>query len=276
MIGEPISQKVDKILETITENIGKKKQEIKLPPQIPILNKKLIGLLGGELWILGGYASSGKTFLALQIALEASKQGFMSTYFSLEMSKEALVLRLWASLANVQPLRLMFGQFLPEEFEKIRKAKEKLKDLNLWFSDNLYHLSAIEKEIRQTKPDLVILDYIQNLLPERGEDEYTRLSNGIVRLQGLAKQLSSTIVCCSQVSNIEAKAGAYSKVIGYKGTGGLAAACDVGLWLERELGYGKKKQKVRLYCRKNRRGNLFKTTLVLSFPDGIYEEEINK
>jgi len=272
MIGETKYQIISQVLEEIVGRMGSSQNKILLPGLIPSMNKKIVGILQSELWILGGYSSSGKTFLSLQVALEASLTNWKVLYVSLEMAQTALALRLWASLAQVQPLKLQFGLFSAEEIERIKKAKEIIKNLDFYFCDSLYGISAIEKVIRELKPNLVIIDYLQNLLPDgREQSEYYTLSNGIVKLQKLAKEMMIAIWCCSQVSNVEAKEGVSSKIIGYKGSGGLAAACDVGLWLERKTKY-KETPKFGLYCRKNRRGNLFKVNLELRFPNGIFCE----
>lgn len=273
MTGENKSHRLNDILAEVVTKIGdSKRKKIVLP--MKGLSKHLVGLLEGELWILGGYTSSGKSFMALQFALEAATQGFSVGFYSLEMSREALALRIWASLCNITPMRLEFGRVLPEELERKKVSKDYLKDLNFYIHDDLY---SIDKILESSKVyDLVIIDFIQNLLPGRREDEYHKLSNAIVKIQKSAKANKNTYLVCSQLSNLEAREGTSSKIIGYKGSGGLAAACDVGLLLEKKVDYNAKeseRESYTLYCRKNRRGSLFKIPLEFKFPNGMFKEK---
>jgi replicative DNA helicase len=268
-------QRASEVLEKVFENIREKKRVIPFPKELPGLTRHLKGIFQSELWIIGGYTSSGKTFLALQMALAAAQAGFKTAYISLEMSVESLVMRIWASLAGISPMNLQFGNLTLQEIEKSKSAKTKIDQLPLYLTDSLYGIYEIEKAIREFLPDLVLIDFIQNLLSERTESEYEKISNGIIALQKLAKELNNSVIVCSQISNFEAKQGVDSSIIGLKGSGTLSSAADLVLWLEKPKGkqeFSDECNKRSLYIRKNRRGSNFYLDVVLDFPNGIFRE----
>lgn len=272
MTGEMKLKRVDEILgET---EIRKSGALLPLPKELPTLSNNLKGFLKSELWIIGGYTSSGKTFLSLQMALEVARANLKVAYFSLEMSAEALILRLWGSLAGITPLKMQFGDLTLEELNKIKSTREEIKKLPLYFTDSVYQVSGILETLEDFCPDLVIVDFIQNILPEKAEAEYEKLSTGIITFQKLAKELNCPFIVCSQVSNAEAKEGVNSSIMGLKGSGGLSAAADLVLWIEKSKAGDefKEEPKKRLYIRKNRRGSNFYLDMQLTFPNGLFKE----
>lgn len=246
----------------------------------PTIDSKYFGFAPKELWVLGAYTGSFKSYFCLQLALNLILSKRRVLYFSLEMPSEALLARIWGNLSGLSATKLEFGMLDIEEFAIKEKAKDQLLTLSdlLYFDDSSYSLPSIKNTITDLirickKPDLIILDFIQNL--QGVSEEYQRLSNSIVEIQKYSKQFDASILVVSQVSNVEAKEGANSKIIGYKGSGGLAAAADFGLWLEKKTEFEKvsDSQQVDLYFRKVRRGPNFRIQLEVEFPGGKVKEK---
>ena len=218
------------------------------------------GFLRKELVILGGFTGIGKSYMAGQILLNIAKQGFKSSYYSLEISNEMVVSRLIGSLANIRPTRIMAGLLTEEEYQKKLEAKAQLLcfDKYLAFYDSFYQLNQIRKSIDDDKPEFVVIDFIQNIFTV-GASEYERLSFASLELQRIAKEQNCCILTLSQLSNRAAREGSDSPTVEYKGSGGISQVADLGFWMEQ-----RDTNKVRLVLRKNRRGQS-KFTFDLTF-----------
>jgi len=156
-----------------------------------------------------------------------------------------------ANRTGIPSLTIFGGKFTPETDGVIDGALNHFHNKRIWIYDDVYTFKGIEdrcKAIRTiSQLDVVFVDFLQNM---QGEGSiYERMSIIPVQLQKMAKELDTCVVSMSQVSNEAARTD--SKVIGYKGAGEIAAACDLGLWLERD-----RQDKELLLCsiRKNRHG----------------------
>lgn len=267
------------IIDSMTESATTPERIIKTGFQK--IDDKYLGICPKELWVLGAYTGSGKTYFALQLSLNIAKQHKRILYFSLEMPSEALIARIWGNIAGIDSTRLEYGLLKPNEFQNKNNSLPELLSLDdyLFMKDNVYSITGMKNEINDLirankKPDVVIVDFIQNIQSEK--DEYTKLSESTVELQQFAKQVNCSFFVCSQVSNEEARSGTNSKIIGYKGSGGIAAATDMGLWLEKTVDYEIANSfiDVDLYVRKARRGPNCKLPLTIVFPGGKVKERL--
>lgn len=218
------------------------------------------GFLKKEIIILGSFTGIGKSILAGQMFYSIVSQGFLSAYFSLEISGEVLLSRLTGQMANIKPSRTMHGLLTAEELDWVRMSRAEIMTNNMLmhFHDDLYLLGEIEEQITKNKYEFVVIDFIQNILLPNSMDEYTRLSYVAVKLQKLAKATNSCILVCSQLSN---RVGSNnSGNVEYKGSGAIAQIADLGFFLTREQpnfdinGQPTGNQAVTLALRKNRRG----------------------
>lgn len=242
-------------MKTPTEIFAKIKEDKKNMEFLPTGFKKLDDFLDGgflrkELVVLGAYAGVGKSFLAGNIFYNIAKGGFKSAYFSLEISNEMIISRLAGALSNIKPTRIMAGFLTAQEYESKLNAES---DICVWdgfmyLYDDLYKLSEIEKEIRGNEYEFVVIDFIQNIMMDKG-DEYERLSHISLALQKLAKETNCCILVLSQLSNAAAKQGAME----YKGSGSIITVCDLGFFLRRSEVDGDQNS-VELELKKNRRG----------------------
>lgn len=215
------------------------------------------GFFKKELVVIGGHSGFGKSYLAGQITYNIARNGFKCAYFSLEISNEMVVSRMMGALANIKPTRIRLGLLTPEEYQKKIEAKADLEILNdnIAFYDDLYELNKILVEIRANEYDFVVVDFLQNIIT-LGEDEYTRLSRSSLELQKMAKEKNCTILALSQLSNQVAREGSKGNTLEYKGSGGIATACDLGFFIERGTNDWIENQDnlLKLGLRKNRRG----------------------
>lgn len=237
-----------------------------IDPGFRFLKKTIDALIASHLWIVGGYTSTGKTALAVELISRIinSFSWVRIAVFSLEMSTDQYLLRLAANRTGIPSLAIMKGQHIPSVQETIDEAFESLSKKNLVIYDDLYRWQDIADTARRIKRehglDVMVLDYIQNIVGDG--TIYERMSRIAPELQALAKELDCTVIALSQVSNEAVREN--TGVIAYKGAGEIAAAADLGLWLERvkdERGSTINSDTIDVVIRKNRHGALGKATL---------------
>jgi len=125
--------------------------------------------------------------------------------------------------------------------KKLLDAEKTLRKWGLVVYDDVYNVDAMRLKIKKHKlqggADVVCVDFIQNL--SGAGTLYERISDGIVKLQQMAKELEVTMLVASQVNNEAMRSN--NEVIGLKGAGELAASADIVLWLKRVKGEGNEK-----------------------------------
>jgi replicative DNA helicase len=268
-------------LKTITSRVEASADELQriIKTDFSSIDTKYLGIVPKELWVIGAYTGTGKTFFGLQLALNILRQKKKVAYFSLEMASEALLARIWGNIAGLSAMNLEYGLLKKEEYQDKLKAKEELDSYedSLFLIDNSYNLYQIKQALSDLdragkKPDVVFIDFIQNL--QGSKDEYSKLTEATVEIQKFAKEKELSFMVLSQIANAYVDGAESSKIIGYKGSGGIATGADFGLWLTKEIDYNSvtKTQNLELLFRKVRRGPQNKIPLKLTFPGGRIEE----
>ena len=172
------------------------------------LDQKTSGLQPTDLIILAGRPSMGKTALGLTIAQNAAVQeNAVIAVFSLEMSKEQLVMRMLSSEARVDAHRFRTGFLIQDEWGRIAQAVGKLSEAR-FFIDDTPGISVLEMRAKtrrlvaeQKKLDLIMVDYMQLMTGSgRVESRQQEVSQISRELKGLAKELGVPVLALSQLS----------------------------------------------------------------------------
>ena len=165
------------------------------------------GLQPSDLVIVAARPSMGKTSLVLNIAQFVAAQPNQTVgFFSLEMSKESLFLRLLTSEAHIDSHRLMSGAIGQKDYGRIAHALETMSAMRL-FIDDTAGIGVLEMRAKARRLqsehglNLIVVDYIQ-LMTGRGRFENRTLELASISrsLKGLAKELNVPIVVLSQLS----------------------------------------------------------------------------
>lgn len=243
-----------KKISAIIKNIDETKKNIEiLPTGLKAIDAFLEGgFLKKELIVLGGATGGGKSLFGGTIFYNIATKGFKSAYFSLEISNEMIVSRLLGAETNISPTKIMIKMLQEQEQEAKEDAEAKITAYEefMHFYDDLYELTAIEKEIRENKYDFVVIDFIQNIMAKGHPDEYERLSFIALQLQKIAKDTNCCILALSQLSNQLVRDKKNNDLVEYKGSGSIGTVCDLGFFIEKsEVPYT-----ARIRLRKNRRG----------------------
>jgi replicative DNA helicase len=167
------------------------------------------GLQKSDLVVLAARPSVGKTSLALNIAeFAAVQEGRSVGVFSLEMSKEQLVLRLLSSVANIDSQRLRTGFLEEMDFARIAPAMNALSEASIYIDDTP-NITAMELRTKARRLqaeaglDLVIVDYLQLMqatTTNRDANRVQEVSEISRGLKALARELSVPVIALSQLS----------------------------------------------------------------------------
>ncbi|MBI3610031.1 MAG: replicative DNA helicase [Nitrospirae bacterium] len=231
--------------ETIERLYEKKERVTGVATGFTELDDMTSGLQPSDLIVIAGRPSMGKTALALGIAqhLGIEKRG-TAAIFSLEMSKEQLVMRMLCSEARVDAHKLRSGYLGRADWPKLTTAAGRLTEARI-FIDDTPALSVLEMraKARRLKAehglDLVIVDYLQ-LMRGRGdadnrEQEISEISRS---LKALAKELQLPVVAMSQLSRaVENRADRRPVLADLRESGAIEQDSDIVLFIYRDEVY---------------------------------------
>jgi replicative DNA helicase len=211
------------------------------------LDEMTRGLQPGDLIIVAARPSMGKTSLVLNMAQHVAIQPEHTVgFFSLEMSKESLFLRLLTSEAQIDSHRLMSGAIGQKDYGRISHALESLSAMRL-FIDDTANIGVMEMRAKarrlqkEHRLSLLVVDYIQ-LMSGRGRFENRTLELAAISrsLKGLAKELSVPIVVLSQLSRApESRSDHRPQLSDLRESGALEQDADVVVLIYREDAYNR-------------------------------------
>jgi replicative DNA helicase len=211
------------------------------------LDEMTRGFQPGDLIIVAARPSMGKTSLVLNMAQYVAIQPDQTVgFFSLEMSKESLFLRLLTSEAQIDSHRLMSGAIGQKDYGRISHALETLSAMRL-FIDDTANIGVLEMRAKarrlqaEHRLSLLVIDYIQ-LMSGRGRFENRTLELASISrsLKGLAKELSVPIVVLSQLSRApESRSDHRPQLSDLRESGALEQDADVVALIYREDAYNR-------------------------------------
>ena len=234
----------------IIEKLYERKEKITgVPTGFVDLDEKLSGLQPSDLIIIAARPSMGKTAFALNIAeYVAIEKGKNVAVFSLEMSKEQLVLRMLGSQARVDAHRVRTGQLHERDWSPLSNAAGRMSDANIFIDDtaaiSILELRAKARRLKSDKGlDLVIVDYLQ-LMQGRGNEgsREQEISNISRSLKALAKELQVPVVALSQLNRaVETRPGKEKRpmLADLRESGAIEQDADVILFIYRDEVYNK-------------------------------------
>jgi replicative DNA helicase len=204
------------------------------------LDKLLSGLQPSELLILAARPSQGKTALALNFAENISiRAGMPVAFFSLEMSKESLLQRLVASVAQIDAHKFRSGHLSREDWRRMTEALGTISSAPLWIDDagstSVLEIGAKARRLKREKGlSLVVVDYLQ-LITGRGrfnnrQEEVSSISRG---LKGLAKELQLPVLVLSQLTRAPEREERGPQLSDLRESGAIEQDADVVMFIYR-------------------------------------------
>ncbi|HEY2351370.1 MAG TPA: replicative DNA helicase [Candidatus Acidoferrum sp.] len=204
------------------------------------LDKLTSGLQPSELLILAARPSQGKTALALNLAENISiRSGHPAAIFSLEMSKESLLQRLVASVAQIDAHKFRTGHLSKEDWRRMTEALGVISAAPLWIDDagsiSVLEIGAKARRLKRDKGlSLLIVDYLQ-LITARGRfsnrnEEVASISRA---LKGLAKELQIPVLVLSQLTRAPERDDRGPQLSDLRESGAIEQDADVVMFIYR-------------------------------------------
>ena len=236
------------------------------------LDAKINGLNKSDLLLIAARPGMGKTSIALNIALAVAKKTDKTVaFFSLEMSREQLAMRLLSSEALVENTRLKTGALRETDWEKIAAAATVLNKVDVRIDDNPM-LSVADMNAKCRRLDnlgLVVIDYLQLMTSAGGktggENRQQVVSDMSRMLKIMAKELNVPVICLSQLSRANEKRDDKRPMLSdLRESGAIEQDADIVLFLYRDDYYNEDSEKHNIaecIVAKNRHGETGKVEL---------------
>lgn len=221
------------------------------------------GMGAGDLVVLGGRPSMGKSALAGNIVFNAARQGKLSVFFSLEMTKPELAQRWLAGMTGIDTDKQRHGRLDSVDWEKILDAQAALAKLPIAIDDQpRLSVPQMRQRARRHKRrfglDLIVVDHLQ-LVRQGGKTENRRLELGDASssLKAIAKELGVPVLLLSQLSRaVEQRDDKRPGLSDLRETGDIEQDADVVLFLYRDEYY---LEKVKITKMAREKGDTFAT-----------------
>ncbi|MCX6713578.1 MAG: replicative DNA helicase [Candidatus Vogelbacteria bacterium] len=248
-LGNYAGKKITSIKDSLSEawerfdRLSKNDGSIRgVPTGFAEIDKKLAGLQKSDLIILAARPSVGKTSLALDIARHAAcREKIPVCIFSLEMSVQQLTDRLLAAESFVDSWKLRTGAIhADEDFARLRDAMDNLAGAPIYIDDEPSNtIARMKSEARKLKAEkglgLIIVDYLQLMVPKRETDSQVQMVTEISRsLKALARELDVPVLALSQLSRAVESRGGKPRLSDLRDSGSIEQDADVVMFIHRE------------------------------------------
>lgn len=216
------------------------------------LDRKTAGLQAGDLIIVAGRPSMGKTAFAMNIAEHAGTHANVPVaVFSMEMGGSQLVMRMLGSVGRLDQHVLRTGRLQPEHWDRMGCAIETLSDAPI-FIDETPGLTALEvrararRLARQFKGQLglIVVDYLQLMSGSgRNDNRTTELAEISRSLKALAKELRVPVIALSQLSRaVESRTDKRPMMSDLRESGAIEQDADLIIFMYRDVYYNPETQ----------------------------------
>ena len=210
------------------------------------LDKMTSGLQPGDLVIVAGRPSMGKTAFSLNIGENvAIDSGLPVAVFSMEMGGAQLAMRMLGSVGRLDQSRLRVGKLTDEDWPRLTHAIQKMNEAQLYI-DETPALSSIELRARARRLarqcgrlGLIIVDYLQLMSANSaGENRATEISEISRNLKGLAKELNCPLIALSQLNrSLEQRPNKRPVMSDLRESGAIEQDADVIMFIYRDQVY---------------------------------------
>ena len=211
------------------------------------LDEMTSGLQKSDLVILAARPSMGKTAFVMNIAENAAiEDKKVVGIFSLEMSREALLLRLLCSRARVDSHKMRTGSLWRDDMNKVSHAMEELSSSPIFIDDtpgvSLSEMRAKARRLKQSQGalDLIVVDYLQLMSGGKRFENRTQEVSAISRgLKALAKEMQVPVIALSQLSRApESRGGDHRpQLADLRESGSIEQDADLVMFIFREEVY---------------------------------------
>lgn len=207
------------------------------------LDRILTGMGKGDLVLVGARPGMGKTAFALNIAANVAKSSKKTVcIFSLEMSAEQLVTRMFASEATIDNGKLRTGQLDSKEWSRLAGASGRLSGCDILIDDTPgTSVAAMKAKLRRVQKNLglVVVDYLGLMAGDRKSENRVQEVADISRgLKLMAKEFGVPVICCAQLNRgTESRTDKKPMLSDLRDSGAIEQDADVVIFLYRSEYY---------------------------------------
>ena len=240
---EHISSVILGVYERLNELAASESAVPGLSTGLPDLDLAIAGLNKSDLLLVAARPGMGKTSFALNVLLHAGKfSGKSVVFFSLEMSREQLAIRLISNESFVELKKLITGKLNEDDWNKIAAASASLNQTQILIDDNPM-LSVADMNAKCRRVDnlgLIVIDYLQLMTSAGGTgrsgDNRQQVVSDISRaLKIMAKELNVPVVCLSQLSRgPESRSDKRPMLSDLRESGAIEQDADIVMFLYRD------------------------------------------
>lgn len=262
---ETMETLLNRAVSTIDERFNSDGSITGLATKLTEFDEVTSGLQNGDLIIVAGRPSMGKTTFSMNLAENVAMQGSPVAVFSMEMPGEQLVLRMISSIGKIDAERIRTGKLQQEDWPSLNKAVSILSQTQFFIDDTpalmITDLRArarrIDKDIRDAQykkaveageenPEekvtglgLIVIDYLQLMRGSTNTDnrvnEISEISRG---LKAIAKELNVPVIALSQLSrNLEQRPDKRPKMADLRESGAIEQDADLIIFIYRDEVY---------------------------------------
>lgn len=255
---KPIGELVDNYIRHLSEKTKY------IPTGIPVLDKYL-HMSPGNLFIIGGRPSAGKTALSLQMACEQARRGFRVCYFSLETDPDTLTARIISNRLAV-PLADVKAKTVPQSD---LDCLADLHKLPLFIrSASGKGVGWVKAQARRMKAQVIFIDYLQLLAASKAKDRYQQITDISIALHELAQTTGILVVALAQLNRNAAHTS--PSIADLKESGQLEQDADAILLLSAD------KEEYQVILAKNKEGRVGEIPLTFDKPRQRFLTVISK
>ena len=231
-------------LSFVKENFDRGGGIIGMPCGLERLDNVTDGFIKKDMVVIASRPSMGKTLLAMTIATGLSKNNKVAV-FELEMSEEALGVRMLASKSMINGVKLKRGDIVDQEWQEVRTSASDLSTHSLWIDTNasqdIFNIKAKAKRLKVTNGlDAIIIDHI-GLLEETSKNQGNRnatISEITRQSKIMAKELDICVILLSQLNRgVEQRSDKRPLMSDLRESGSVEQDADLILFLYRDEYY---------------------------------------
>jgi len=261
----PVMERIETLYESDTAITG-------VPTGFSDLDDRTSGLQAGDLVIVAGRPSMGKTSFAMNLCETAAiKEKLAVAVFSMEMPAEQLTMRMLSSLGRIGLQKVRTGKLADEDWPRLTATLTMLNDTEIYIDDTpALTPTELRARCRRLKREknlgLVLVDYLQLMqVPGTRENRATEISEISRSLKALAKELSVPVIALSQLNrSLEQRTDKRPMMSDLRESGAIEQDADVILFVYRDEVYNedsKDKGKAEIIIGKQRNGPIGKVML---------------
>lgn len=214
----------------------------KVPPNVirtpyQALNRRIVGMFPGELHVIGARPSAGKSIVGIETALAAAESGKTAVIFSLEMRKQAILMRAACNRAQVDNANVRHGRMSEVERYNFIQALDAIQKLPLYIDDRAHTFAAMASGVRKMreKPKLMVVDHLHLMRSVGRHENRNNELAGITReFKLFAGEMDLAVLLLAQLSRASEKENREPEMRDLRDSGSTEADADVITFLHRK------------------------------------------